>query len=115
MRRHLLQWQWTLYPDGHRDRTNLILHLATVPLFMAGTLALGLAAWLSLWLLAAGPAAMMTAMALQGRGHKRETTAPVAFNGPFDVLARIFAEQWITFPRYVASGGWMQAWRASRS
>jgi hypothetical protein len=111
MRQQLLQWQWQLYPDNHHDRGNLILHLLTVPLFMTGTLALVLAPWLSLWLLAAGPAAMLTAMALQGRGHKRETVAPVPFAGPLDVVARIFVEQWITFPRYVASGAWARAWR----
>ena|SRR5438270_4852455 len=114
MRRHLLQWQWQLYPDNHHDRVNLMLHVATVPLFMTGTLALVLAPWLGLWLLAAGPAAMVTAMALQGRGHKRETTPPVPFAGPADVLARIFVEQWITFPRFVVSGAWAAAWRGRR-
>jgi len=28
------------------------------------------------------------------------------------VRARIFLEQWITFPRFVLSGGWYHAWRA---
>jgi hypothetical protein len=114
MRQHLLQWQWQGYPDNHQDRRNLLIHILTVPLFMSGTVALVLAPWLSLWLLAAGPAVMATAMALQGRGHARETTPPIPFAGPLDVATRIFVEQWITFPRFVASGAWSAAWRARR-
>ena len=67
MRRHLVQWQWQLYPDNHRDRANLILHLLTVPLFMTGTLAVVAAPWLSLWLLAAGPAAMAFLVTIASR------------------------------------------------
>ena len=36
MRDHLVRWQWQLYPPGHRDRRNLAIHIATVPLFQAG-------------------------------------------------------------------------------
>jgi hypothetical protein len=35
----------------------------------------------------------------------------VAFRGPGDFLARFFAEQWFTFPRYVLSGRFADAWR----
>ena len=112
MRKQLLSWQLSLYPDNHHDRTNLALHILTVPLFWAGTVGLGLA-WLQPWLLLAGPAAMATAMALQGRGHKRESVAPVPFEGAGDVVSRIFVEQWVTFPRFVWSGGFGRAWRRS--
>jgi len=61
-----------------------------------------------------GAAAMIAVMAAQGRGHKLETTAPSPFLGPADVLKRFFAEQWITFPRYVLSGGFARAWREAR-
>jgi hypothetical protein len=106
----LLRWQLALYPGNHRNRRNLVLHILTVPLFMAGTVALALA-WRWHWLAAAGPAAMLAAMALQGRGHAREHEAPVPFAGPLDVVQRIFVEQWVTFPRFVASGGFARAWR----
>jgi len=46
----------------------------------------------------------------QGRGHKLETTAPAPFRGPADVAARLFVEQWITFPRFVFSGQFARAW-----
>jgi hypothetical protein len=107
----LARWQWSLYPDGHRDSRNLLIHALTVPLFEAGTLALVLSPWLSAWLAPAGVVAMAGAMAAQGRGHGLEVTRPVPFRGPGDVLARIFVEQWWTFPRYVLSGGFARAWR----
>jgi hypothetical protein len=36
---------------------------------------------------------------------------PVPFRGPLDVLVRIFAEQFVTFPRFVLTGGLARAWR----
>jgi hypothetical protein len=111
----LLAWQWRLYRDGHRDRRNLAIHLATQPVFVAGTAALVAAPLVgALWLLITGPVAMAAAMALQGRGHAREATPPIPFRGPLDVVARIFAEQLITFPRFVLSGELARAWRAAR-
>jgi hypothetical protein len=111
----LLRWQWSLYPDGHRDRRNLLVHVLTVPLFQAGTVAVLLAPLASGWLAPAGAAAMVGAMAAQGRGHRLEETRPVPFSGPADVLGRIFAEQWLTFPRFVLSGALARAWRAWRA
>lgn len=107
----LLAWQWSQYVLGHRDRRNLLVHILTVPVFWLGSLALLLAPFVSLWLLLLGPLAMAGAMAAQGSGHRREGAAPAPFRGPGDVLARIFAEQWITFPRFVLSGAFARAWR----
>src|SRR5262245_1914008 len=110
---NLAQWQWSLYPDGHRDRANLIIHAITNPIFLAGTIAmpLGLVAW---WLAPAGLGAMVLAIALQGRGHKREAVAPVPFRGPLDVVGRLLLEQWVNFPRYVLTGGFARAWAGER-
>jgi len=88
-------------------------HALTVPLFQMGTLTLLTAPFVSGWLAALGFGAMAAAMAMQGRTHRLERTAPVPFRGPGDVVARIFAEQWMTFPRYVASGEFGRAWRAA--
>jgi hypothetical protein len=109
----LLAWQWSLYPDGHRDRRNLAAHVATVPLFLAGTLAVPLSLAAGPWMALPGIAAMVGAMAMQGRTHRREATPPQPFLGPGDVVLRILAEQWITFPRFVFSGGFARAWRES--
>src|SRR5262249_30035022 len=114
MREHLLSWQYQGYPRAHAERGNLLIHAATQPLFLAGTLALVLAPLASLWLAPAGLALMGGAIAAQGRGHKREENAPVPFEGPVDFATRLFVEQWVTFPRYVLSGGFGRAWRATR-
>jgi hypothetical protein len=104
-RTKLLEWQWAIYPDGHRNRTNLWIHLFTVPVFMAGTIAAVTSPFTGVAGAAGGVLAMAIAMAAQGRGHKQEASPPAPFRGPLDVIARIFAEQWITFPRFVLSGG----------
>lgn len=112
MRPDLLSWQLAAYPEAHRDRRNLALHLATVPIFAAG-LAAAIAGVLMLspWITGAGIAAAIAVVALQGRGHSREAHPPAPFSGPLDVLVRILAEQLITFPRFVVSGGFARAWR----
>jgi hypothetical protein len=87
------------------------MHLVTVPLFMAGTCVAGAAPFVNpLWLIA-GIGAMAAAVASQGRTHAHEQTPPAPFLGPRDVAARIFLEQWMTFPRYVLSGAFGRAWR----
>ncbi len=107
----LLVWQWSIYRDGHRDRYNLVVHALTVPLFIVGSLVLSSALLMRAWGLAAvGLGAMVVAMALQGRAHKREHTPPAPFRGPWDFLARVFAEQWVTFPRFVLTGEFGRAW-----
>lgn len=110
----LLAWQWRLYRDNHHDRGNLVIHVLTQPIFVAGVGAMIAAPFTMLWLLAVGPVAMGLAMAMQGRGHKREEVPPVPFRGPGDVARRIFAEQLITFPRFVLSGAIVKAWRRAR-
>jgi hypothetical protein len=116
----LLAWQLALYPQGHADRKNLAIHAVTVPLFLLGGVAVlasivamaTIAAGLGVGLAAAGVLAMVAAVAAQGRGHAGEATRPVPFRGPADVVVRIFVEQWVTFPRFVLSGGFAAAWRA---
>jgi len=106
----LIAWQWALYPAGHTTRLNLLLHILTVPIFEMGTLTLlGSLAIAPVYALL-GLAMMVGAMAVQGQGHAREPQPPVRFRGPLDVIARILAEQWIAFPRFVITGGFARAW-----
>jgi hypothetical protein len=111
----LLAWQWRHYPEGHQDRGNLLLHILTVPLFLTGTVGVvsAVLALQPLWA-APGLVGMGLAAGLQGRGHRRERNAPLPFEGPLDVVVRIFFEQWITFPRFVLSGGFARAWREAK-
>jgi hypothetical protein len=104
-----MAWQWQGYDRNHRDRANLLLHFVAVPAFIAGALASVSLLFHRHWFAAGCAFALMLgAFAVQGLGHRREAEAPVPFDGPGDFLARVFVEQFITFPRFVLSGGWMR-------
>jgi hypothetical protein len=108
----LVQWQWRGYPANHAGRANLLIHLFVVPLFLAGNIGLVIALverW-PLWAIASA-LAMIVSVALQGAGHRREKVPPEPFTSRANAVARIFVEQWITFPRFVLSGGWFRALR----
>jgi hypothetical protein len=109
----VMAWQWTGYGRNHRDHGNLWLHIVAVPVFVGAALALVSTLWHGYWF-AAGLSlvTMMFAFAVQGLGHKREAEPPVPFDGPGDFLARVFIEQFITFPRFVLSGGWLRQLQA---
>jgi hypothetical protein len=108
----LLRWQWEGYPRYHCSRANLLLHIVVVPLFLLGNVGLVVSLVERSWILAALMAAGMgVSLALQGTGHKQEPVPPVPFAGPANAVARIFCEQWVTFPRFVLSGGWRTALR----
>jgi uncharacterized membrane protein YGL010W len=109
----LLAWQLSLYPQGHADRQNLWIHAITAPLFCAGTLALVAAPFVEARL-GFGALLMVVALVAQGRGHRIERERPKPFRGFSDFVARFFAEQWITFPRFVLSGAFRRALRARR-
>jgi hypothetical protein len=111
----LLRWQWSLYPRGHQDRRNLLMHILTWPIFLASTVTI-VASLLTLhWMvLAFGFAGLIFAIVAQGRGHKLEKSAPVPFRGPGDVMKRLFVEQWVTFPRYLLSGEFAKAWSRAK-
>jgi hypothetical protein len=108
----VLRWQWQGYARYHRARVNLVVHIIVVPVFLLGNATLVAAFLHRSWLAAgSGALAMVASMAAQGVGHRQERTPPEPFKGPRDAIARIFCEQWITFPRFVVTGGWLQAWR----
>jgi len=100
------------YARYHQSRANLLLHIVFVPAFLAGNVALLLALLERRWPLALGAAAVTAlSIAIQGRGHRGEPVPPEPFTSPLNAVARIFREQWVTFPRFVLSGGWSQALR----
>src|SRR5438105_14295601 len=88
----LLKWQWSLYPDAHRDRRNLALHAATAPIFLAGTCALALSPLAGVTAGVVGATVMLASMLAQGRGHKLETSAPAPFLGPGGVVKRFLTQ-----------------------
>jgi len=103
----VLAWQWRGYARNHRDRVNLMIHMLAVPAFIAGTLAAATQAWQANWYGASVALVVaVAAFALQAIGHKRERVAPEPFAGPADFITRVFAEQYVTFPRFVLMGHW---------
>jgi hypothetical protein len=113
IRKRLLEWQWSDYAAKHQNRLNLLLHIVTVPLFQIGTLVLLYAA-ITVSDVAAvmGVLWMVVALVAQGRGHRLEPETPVPFDGPADFVSRFVVEQWVTFPRFVLSGGWYRNFTA---
>jgi hypothetical protein len=105
--RQILQSQWNGYGIYHQHKSNLLLHIIAVPIFMLGTVlfVIGLLT-LSASLLFASLACMGISLAVQGRGHKLEAQPPLPFTSPGNAVSRLLLEQWITFPRFVLSGGW---------
>jgi len=103
----LLAWQWQHYSREHCDRANLVVHMATVPAFIAGTLACATQALHAQWF-GAAVAAVVAAIALlvQEIAQGREAVRPAPPTGTGDAIARVFAEQFITFPRFVLMGHW---------
>jgi phage terminase small subunit len=107
IRPNLLAWQWSDYAAKHRDRGNLIAHIVAVPLFQLATVVLVIAlAARSITGTIIAVVAMVVALVVQGRGHQREAETPTPFDGAADFVSRFVVEQWVTFPRFVLSGGW---------
>jgi hypothetical protein len=106
----LIRWQWKDYRSFHQSRANLLLHIVAVPLFLIANVALVRALLQGHWLGAVVPLVVMAlSFAAQAVGHGKEANPSIPFSSPANAFGRIFVEQWITFPRYVLSGGWYRA------
>ncbi|MGB3053103.1 MAG: Mpo1-like protein [Polyangiales bacterium] len=102
------------YPHFHKNRTNLLLHIVVVPLFVLGVVYAIVAAFQGRWLAALLSLALpLVSIAVQGVGHKKEVNPPLPFDGPGEFLTRIFSEQFYKFPKFVLSGQWLRALRSS--
>lgn len=100
---NLPAWQWRSYPQNHQHPTNLALHLIAVPLFIVGFLLIVSGVFsLSLASVAVGVVGILAGLALQRHGHISDRK---------DAVQRLVFEQFVTFPRFVLSGGWWRAWR----
>jgi hypothetical protein len=112
----LIRSQWEGYPRYHRSRPNLFLHIICVPLFLAANVALLVALIERRWLVGLLMALLTgLSLAIQGRGHRREAVPAEPFRGPLNAISRIVLEQWVSFPRFVLSGGWKRALQERQS
>jgi hypothetical protein len=106
----LIQWQWEGYTEFHCSKLNLLVHIVLVPCFICANLYLIYSLINGYYLFALfSSAGMGLSIGLQGVGHKREAQPSIPFTGAFNAVSRLLVEQWISFPRFVLSGGW---WRA---
>jgi hypothetical protein len=103
------------YPRFHKNKTNLLLHIVMVPVFVVGVVYALWAALQGRWLAAVLALLLpLVSIAVQGAGHKQEPNPPLPFDGPGDFVKRIFSEQFYKFPKFVLSGEWLRAVRSSR-
>jgi hypothetical protein len=113
--RELLAWAWRETPPVHANRTNLIIHLFAVPLFVFGHVLLLLAALALSWSQAAlGLVCIIASIALQGVGHKLEHQQVHPFVSRRDFVRRLYAEQFCNFWRYLFSGQWYASFNAQK-
>ena len=112
----LIQKQWSDYEERHRNRNSLLIHIVAVPVFWVATfqavgglfiLLLGVpgAFEMVFWALVI----MAASLFLQDIGHKMEAAPPERFTDARDFALRIAAEQYVNFPRFVLTGGWLRA------
>jgi hypothetical protein len=114
----VLNQQWSDYSERHRNKLNLLIHIATVPLvWIAGIQTVGA---LMLLLIGVGglgvlfTAAILVAIALfaQSYGNGLEEIKPRPFTGAKDFALNAVAEQFVTFPRFVLAGHWLRNFQA---
>ena len=109
----LLNQQWNDYSERHRNKVNLLIHIVTVPLVWFA--ALQVFGGLILMLIGVGGlkmwiyAAILVGIALfaQRHGNTMEEIKPAPIGNPKDFAMGAVAEQFVTFPRFVLSGGWL--------
>jgi phage terminase small subunit len=110
----LLEWQWSRYAANHRNRNNLLIHLVTVPLFWIGAVNFVVPLVFAGLVHALGGAILMAvALFVQAKGNELESRTPEPFKDARDYVRRVLAEQFVTFPRFVISGGWWRNFNAA--
>lgn len=110
----VLNQQWDGYEERHRNKANLLIHIATVPLVWIAALQIfgglllmligvgGLKMWLYAFILIA------IALGAQWQGNSMEQVKATPPGNPKDFALYAFAEQFVTFPRFVLTGGWLR-------
>ena len=111
----LRAWAWSETPPVHKHRTNLLIHIVAVPLFVIGHVLLLAGILINPWWLMAGIVSIVVSLAAQKAGHALEPNQVPSFIGARDFLRRLYAEQFCNFWRFLFSGQWYASLRTSRS
>jgi len=104
------------YATLHRHPVNLLIHLATVPLFLLAVIGVVVGSFTSSWAgwWGASVAVGVYSLALQRFGHSLEARRPGGRPGFARAAGRLLLEQFVTFPAFVLSGGWQSSWRQAQ-
>lgn len=111
----LLSWAWRETPPVHKNRTNLLIHIVAVPLFVLGHVLLIVGFLVSPWLFVVAILSVAVSLAAQKFGHSLERDQVPPFTGTQDFLRRLYAEQFCNFWRFLLSGRWYSSVQASRT
>ena len=111
----LRAWAWGETPPVHKHRTNLLIHIVAVPLFVIGHILLLAGILTNPWWLVAGIVSIVVSLAAQKAGHALEPNQVPSFTGARDFLRRLYAEQFCNFWRFLFSGQWYASLRSSQS
>ena len=110
----LVTWAWRETPPVHKSRTNLLIHVVAVPLFVLGH-ALLIAGLVNPWLLVGAALSIGVSLTAQKYGHSLENQQVHAFAGASDFVRRLYAEQFCNFWRFLFSGQWYASYKVSRA
>lgn len=109
-----MQIDWSEYARVHAHRTNLVIHLFSVPLFVGSFVSLLLYLSNGDWVSGVIVVALcLVALALQALGHRLEHEEPRPFSSFLNFLGRWFREQFLIFPVFLLSGRWWNQISAS--
>ena len=104
------------YAHVHAHRTNLLIHLAAVPLFILAHV--GLVAAISHRKPLSALTCVVVAVAslgLQRKGHALELQAPEPFSSGWNFATRLYTEQFYTFPKFVLSVEFQKNWLGAQT
>ena len=111
----LLSWAWRETPPVHKNRTNLLIHIVAVPLFVLGHVLLVAGFIANSWLFVVAILSVAVSLAAQKYGHSLERDQVPPFTGTRDFLRRLYAEQFCNFWRFLLSGRWYASVQVSRA
>lgn len=104
------------YAQVHTHRTNLLIHLIAVPLFIAAHFGLIFGIVQQKPLLALiWVGLIVVSLGIQRQGHALESKKPAPFRNGFNFVTRLYTEQFYTFPKFVLSCKFQENWLAAPS